>query len=140
MESEQRSGGLMQAVAEWIKNAFAKSSHTPRTTSAEMHYEILIEDREPIEAWSVCKICLQVDRAASVRRRRWRCTDCSAIGDLQQPLTEYLDEHPVHTLEKDLKEWSNVKGVRAAYKMLKSARYKCLMTLNKRRQANAAPT
>ena len=103
-----------------------------------MNYEILIEGREPIEAWSVCTVCLQVDRTASVQRRRWRCSDCSAIGDLQQPLPQFLDEHPVETLEQDLKEWGNVKGVRAAYKMLKSARFKCLITLNRRRLPNAA--
>ena len=73
-----------------------------------------------------------------MQRRRWRCSDCSAIGDLQQPLPQYLDEHPVDTLDRDLKEWGNAKGVRAAYKMLKSARFKCLITLNRRRQPDAA--
>jgi hypothetical protein len=128
----------MQAVTDWLKGAFARPSHHPRTSSGEMSYEILIEGREPIEAWSVCTVCLQADRTASVHRRRWRCSDCSAIGDLQQPLSQYLDEHSVDTLDKDLKEWGNVKGVRAAYKMLKSARFKCLITLNRRRQPNAA--
>ena len=73
-----------------------------------------------------------------MRRRRWRCSDCSSIGDLQRPLPEYLDEHSIDTLDKDLKEWGNAKGVRAAYKMLKSARFKCLITLNRRRQLGAA--
>jgi hypothetical protein len=138
MEPEQRSGGVMQAVTEWFRSAFAKSAHTPRVSGGVMAYEILVEGREPIEAWSVCTICLQVDRTASVRRRRWRCSDCSSIGDLQRPLPEYLDEHSIDTLDKDLKEWGNAKGVRAAYKMLKSARFKCLITLNRRRQPGAA--
>jgi hypothetical protein len=138
MESRRPSGGVMQAVTEWLKAAFAKSSHHPRVSGGEMSYEILIDGREPIEAWSVCTVCLQVDRTASVRRRRWRCSDCSAIGDLQQPLPQFLDEHSVETLDKDLKQWGNVKGVRAAYRMLKSARFKCLITLNRRRQPSAA--
>jgi hypothetical protein len=139
MESEQRSGGVMRVVTDWLKSAFAKSSHHPRTSGGEMHYEILIEGREPIDAWSICTICLQVDRTASVRRRRWRCSDCSSIGELQQPLIQYLDEHSVDTLDQDLKQWGSAKGVRAAYKMLKSARFKCLITLNRRRQPDAAP-
>jgi hypothetical protein len=100
--------------------------------------EIGAQGREPIEAWSVCTICLQVDRTASVQRRRWRCSDCSSMRELQRPLPEYLDEHSVDTLDRDLKEWGNAKGVRAAYKMLKSARFKCLITLNRRRQPGAA--
>jgi hypothetical protein len=137
MEPEKRSGGVMQTITSWLKSQFAKSSHVPRTQGGEMNWEILIASREPIEAWSVCKVCLQVDRTASTQRRRWRCSDCSAIGDLQQPLVQYLDEHTVETLDKDLKVWGSVKGVRAAYRMLKSARFKCLITLNKRRGPEA---
>jgi hypothetical protein len=122
----------MQTVAQWLKGAFAKSGHHPRASSGDS-YEVLIEGREPIEAWSICTVCLQVDRTASVQRRRWRCSDCSAIGDLQQLLPQFLDEHPIDTLEQDLKQWGSVKGVRAAYRMLKSARFKCLITLNRRR-------
>jgi hypothetical protein len=125
----------MQTVTEWLKGAFVKSDHHPRASSGDS-YEVLIEGREPIEAWSVCTICLQVDRTASVGRRRWRCSDCSAISDRQQQLLAYLEEHPVETLEKDLREWGTVKGVRAAYRMLKAARFKCLITLNKRRGSN----
>ena len=66
----------------------------------------------------------------------WRCSDCSAIGSLTEPVVAYLDAHPAETLERDLKEWGNAKGVRAAYKMLKSARFKCLITLNRRRQTS----
>ena len=139
MEPQQRSGGLLGAVAGWLKAQFAKSGHTPRSVGGEMGWEILIDAREPIEAWSVCTICLQVDRTASTNRRRWRCSDCSSIGDLSQPIVRYLDEHPVDVLEKDLKEWGNVKGARAAYKMLKAARFKCLITLNRRRQIKPEP-
>jgi hypothetical protein len=140
MESEQQSGGLMQAVAGWLKATFSKSGHVPRQSGGEAAYEILLESREPIEAWSVCTVCLQVDRTASVRRRRWRCSDCGAAAELQEPLPVYLDAHSVDTLERDLKAWGNVKGVRAAYRMLKSARFKCLITLNRRRGPNATPT
>jgi 3-oxoacyl-[acyl-carrier-protein] synthase III len=31
-----------------------------------------------------------------------------------------------------LRDWTAVKGVRAAYKMLRSARYKCLLVLGRR--------
>jgi hypothetical protein len=140
MEQEQPSGSVMQAVTSWLKAQFARSSHHPRMIGGTMNWETLIEGREPIEAWSVCTVCLQVDRTASTRRRRWRCSDCSSVGALQQPLVQYLDEHSSETLDRDLKEWGNVKGVRAAYRMLKSARFKCLITLNRRRAPSATPT
>jgi hypothetical protein len=130
----------MQAVAEWLKASLSKSSHAPRVSGGENSYEILIESREPIEAWSVCTVCLNVDRTASVRRRRWRCSDCGALSVLQQELPRYLDENPVDTLENNLKQWGSVKGVRAAYRMLKSARFKCLITLNRRRHPQTART
>jgi hypothetical protein len=47
-------------------------------------------------------------------------------------LRVYLVENSAEVLENNLREWGNVKGVRAAYKMLRSARYKCLMTLGRR--------
>lgn len=99
-----------------------------------MGYEVLIETGESIDGWSVCTICLQVDRTDAVMRKRWRCSDCSSenVNDLQQPLRAYLTANPLDVLEKNLQEWSAVKGMRPAYKMLKSARYKCLMTLSKR--------
>jgi hypothetical protein len=105
-----------------------------------MSYEILIEAREPIDGWSVCTVCLQVDRTASVLRKRWRCSDCGADNtrDLQQPLRTYLVANPADVLEKNLQEWSSVKGMRPAYKMLKSARFKCLMTLSRREQGLTA--
>src|SRR5262245_1699436 len=90
----------------------------------QMHYEILLEGREPIDAWSVCTVCLNADRSASVARRRWRCADCGSLSEFQEPLTEYLTENSVDVLEKNLREWASVKGVRPAYRMLKSARFK----------------
>jgi hypothetical protein len=105
-----------------------------------MSYEILIEEREPIEGWSVCTVCLNVDRTATVGGRRWRCGDCGidAGNNTQRILVEYLTENPADTLEKNLREWGNVKGVRAAYKMLRSARYKCLLTLGRRMRGETA--
>jgi len=74
-----------------------------------------------------------------VLRKRWRCADCgsAASNDSQQPLTRYLVDNPIDVLEKNLRQWGQAKGVRPAYKMLKSARFKCLMTLSKRREASA---
>jgi hypothetical protein len=98
------------------------------------HWEILIEGREPIDGWTVCTVCLQVDRTAATERRKWRCSDCVADNtqNLQRPLRAYLEANPAATIERNLQEWGAVKGVRPAYKMLKSARYKCLLTLSKR--------
>jgi hypothetical protein len=99
-----------------------------------MSYEILIEEREPIDGWTVCTVCLSVERTAKVWRGKWRCSDCGVdtSNNSQRALKEYLVENSQETLEKSLREWSNVKGVRAAYKMLRSARYKCLMVLGRR--------
>ena len=99
-----------------------------------MSYEILIEAQEPIDGWTVCTVCLQVDRAVTVARKRWRCSDCGSDtrNNTQQPLRTYLVDNPQSSLEENLREWGNVKGVRPAYKMLKSARYKCLLVLSRR--------
>lgn len=99
-----------------------------------MSYEILIEQRESIDDWSICTICLSVDRTANVARRRWRCAGCSSdtSNNTQRTLRDYLTENPEDVIEKNLREWGNVKGMRAAYKMLRSARYKCLLTLGRR--------
>jgi hypothetical protein len=102
--------------------------------SDSMRYEILLEEREPLDRWTVCTVCLNVDRTLAVVRRRWRCSDCGvdASNDTQQPLKDYLLTTPTDVIENNLKEWNNVKGARAAYKMLRAARYKCLLTLQKR--------
>ena len=105
-----------------------------------MPYEILLEGQEPIEAWSVCTVCMNADRTASVRRPRWRCSDCGSVAEHQEPMTQYLDENSIEVLERNLREWLAVKGVRPAYKTLRSARIKCLMSLSRRRApAPAAP-
>ena len=103
-----------------------------------MSYEILLEGRETIDGWSVCTVCLNVDRTASVTARKWRCSDCGidASNDSQQALRTYLVDNPPATLESNLRQWGAVKGVRPAYKMLKSARYKCLLTLSKKHNGN----
>jgi hypothetical protein len=106
-----------------------------------MSYEILIEEREPIDGWTVCTVCLSVERTAKVYTRKWRCSDCGVdtSNNSQRTLKEYLTENPAETLEQNLREWSNVKGVRAAYKMLRSARYKCLLLLGRRLRGEPAP-
>ena len=107
-----------------------------------MSYEILVEEREPIDGWSVCTVCLSVERTAKVYRGRWRCSDCGVdtSNNSQRDLKQYLVENFPETLEKNLREWGNVKGVRAAYKMLRSARYKCLLTLGRRLRGEPPPT
>ena len=78
--------------------------HAPASRpGGEMPYEILLEGREPIEAWSVCTVCMNVDRTASVRRPRWRCSDCGSDAEHQQPLPQYLDESPIDVLERNLR-------------------------------------
>jgi hypothetical protein len=98
-----------------------------------MSYEILLEGQETIDGWSVCTVCLNVDRTVAVSAKKWRCADCGidASNDSQQALRTYLIDNPPDTLETNLRQWGAVKGVRAAYKMLKSARYKCLLSLSR---------
>jgi ribosomal protein L37AE/L43A len=126
-------------VFEWLKAAVARpppggGSRRLGERGGRMNYEILLDGEEPIDNWSVCKVCLNVDRTTSVVRRRWRCSDCrvDSSNNSQQPLRVYLAENDRETLEKNLREWIDTKGVRPAFKMLKSARYKCLLTLSKR--------
>lgn len=102
-----------------------------------MSYEALIEQREPIDGWSVCTVCLSIDRTTNTILRRWRCSDCgvASTNNTQRTLKDYLTENSQETIEKNLRDWTAVKGVRAAYKMLRSARYKCLLTLGRRLRA-----
>ena len=106
-----------------------------------MSYEILLEQREPIDGWTVCTVCLSVDRTEKVLRRRWKCADCGVdtSNNSQRGLRDYLTENSSEMLEKNLAQWGNVKGVRAAYKMLRSARYKCLLTLGRRMRGELPP-
>jgi hypothetical protein len=99
-----------------------------------MSYEILIEEREPIDGWTVCTVCLSIERTMKVWRGKWRCSDCGVdtSNDSQRTLKEYLRENFPDTIEKNLRDWTAVKGVRPAYKMLRSARYKCLLVLGRR--------
>jgi ribosomal protein S27AE len=115
------------------------SGRAPASRDGEqMPYEILLDGLEPIEAWSVCTVCMNVDRTASVHRPRWKCGDCGSPAEHQQPIAEYFDTTSVEVLERNLREWLAVKGVRPAYKSLRSARFKCLMTLSRRRQSAPA--
>jgi hypothetical protein len=104
--------------------------------SDSARYEILLEEREPLDGWTLCTVCLNVDRNLAVVRRRWRCSDCGVdtSNETQQPLKAYLIATPAETIEKNLREWMNVKGARVAYRTLRAARYKCLLTLQKRMQ------
>lgn len=106
-----------------------------------MSYEILVEEREPIDGWTVCTVCLNVERTEKVASRNWKCAGCgvTTANDSQRALKDYLTENSVETIEKNLREWSNVKGMRAAYKMLRSARFKCLILLGRRLAGSASP-
>ena len=77
---------------------------------------------------------MSIERTAKVYRGKWRCPDCGVdtSNDSQRTLKQYLKDNYPETIEKNLREWSSVKGVRAAYKMLRSARYKCLLVLGRR--------
>ena len=105
-------------------------------TSDSARYEILLEEREPLDRWTLCTVCLNVDHSVAVARNRWRCSDCGvdSSNDTQQPLKAYLTDTPAETIEKNLREWMNVKGARVAYRTLRAARYKCLLVLQKRMQ------
>jgi hypothetical protein len=127
---------------EWLKAAMARpppggGSRRLTQSGGRMNYELLLGGEESIDDWSICKVCLNVDRTTSVVRRAWRCADCrvDASNNSQQPLRNYLADNDRETLEKNLREWIDTKGVRPAFKMLKSARYKCLLTLSKREMA-----
>ncbi len=124
-------GNLIDSLVERWRESAAKPTGG---SSDSTNFTLLIEEKEPIDVWTICTVCLNVDRTASVARKRWRCTDCGvdAKSNLQQPLRDYLNENSIETIENNLRQWGNAKGVRAAYKMLRSARYKCLMTLGKR--------
>ena len=106
-----------------------------------MSYELLIEEREPIDGWTVCTVCLSIERTAKVYRGKWRCADCGVdtSNDSQRALKQYLEDNYPETIEKNLRAWSSVKGVRAAYKMLRSARYKCLLVLGRRLLGEPVP-
>lgn len=131
-------GGMLAGL---VKDLFerwrAPGSQHAGGASDSMRYEILLEEREPLDRWMLCTVCLNVDRTVAVARGRWRCADCGvdSRNDTQQPLKTYLTDTPAETIENNLREWNNVKGARAAYKMLRAARYKCLLTLQKRVRA-----
>ena len=105
-----------------------------------MSYEILIEEREPIDGWTLCTVCLNVERTEKVVAKNWKCADCSVgtANNSQRALKDYLLENSTETLERNLRQWSNVKGMRAAYKMLRSARFKCLIILGRRLRGESA--
>jgi hypothetical protein len=125
---------LSGLVKELIERWRAPGSQHAGGASDSARYEILLEDKEPLDKWTLCTVCLNVDRTLAVVHRRWRCADCGVDtnNDTQQPLKAYLLATPAETIEKNMREWGNVKGARVAYKILRTARYKCLLTLQKR--------
>jgi hypothetical protein len=126
---EMLKGFFEDLIARWREPG---SQHAGGASDSE-RYELLLDGKEPLDRWTLCTVCLNVDRSTAVVRRKWRCADCGVdtSNDTQQPLKGYLLSTPTETIEKNLREWNNVKGARAAYKMLRAARYKCLLTLQK---------
>jgi hypothetical protein len=131
-------GGMLSGlIKDLIERWRAPGSQHAGGKSDSARYEILLDEVEPLDRWTLCTVCLNVDRTLAVVRRRWRCSDCGvdSSNDTQQPLKAYLIATPTETIEKNLREWNNnVKGARVAYKMLRAARYKCLLVLQKRVQ------
>jgi hypothetical protein len=128
-------GGMLSGlVKDLIERWRAPGSQHAGGTSDSARYEILLDEIEPLDRWMLCTVCLNVDRSAAVARNRWRCADCGvdSSNETQQPLKAYLTTTPAETIEKNLREWMNVKGARVAYRTLRAARYKCLLTLQKR--------
>jgi len=128
---------IIQAVVAYVRGSSGSTpvyTRSSRGSSGITSYELLIEEREPIDGWTVCTVCLNLDRTSAVQRKRWRCGDCGvdASKDSQRELKAYLTETSAETIANNLAQWGNAKGVRAAYKMLRSARYKCLLTLGRR--------
>ena len=127
-------GAMLSELVKDLIERWREGSQHAGGRSDSARYEILLEEREPLDRWTLCTVCLNVDRSTAVVRRRWRCADCGVAtsNDTQQPLKAYLMDTPTETIEKNAREWNQVKGARAAYKMLRAARYKCLLTLQKR--------
>ena len=131
-------GGMLSGlVRDLFERWRAPGSQHAGGTSDSARYEILLDEVEPLDRWTLCTVCLNVDRTLAVVRRRWRCSDCGvdSSNDTQQPLKAYLIATPGETIEKNLREWMNVKGARVAYRTLRAARYKCLLVLQKRVQS-----
>ena len=131
----------MQAVTTFLRGSGSTPAYTRSAGGGgTMSYELLVEQRESIDGWTVCTVCLNLDRTSAVAGKRWRCTDCGvdASNDSQRALKTYLTENSAETIANNLEQWGNVKGVRAAYKMLRSARYKCLLTLGRRLRGEPA--
>ena len=60
------------------------------------------------------------------------------LSETEDELKAYLTDNSAEKIAGNLEQWSNAKGVRAAYKMLRAARYKCLLTLGKRLRGDPA--
>lgn len=129
------SGLIKDLVARWR----APGSQHAGGASDSARYEILLDEVEPLDRWTLCTVCLNVDRTLAVGRRHWRCSDCGVDtrNDTQQPLKAYLIATSAETVEENLREWMNVKGARVAYRTLRAARYKCLLVLQKRLQGQS---
>ena len=130
-------GGMLSGLIKDLYERWrAPGSQHAGGTSDSARYEILLEEREPLDRWMLCTVCMNVDHSMAVVRRRWRCSDCGvdSCNDTQQPLKAYLIATPAETIEKNLRVWMNVKGARVAYRTLRAARFKCLLVLQKRVQ------
>ena len=89
----------------------------------------------------VCTVCLNgAHLTKATARRKWRCSDCGAAAEQlaarsQEPI---LSESP--TRSSELERWTTAKGVRPAYKMLRSARTSaCSLAAPAREQPSGRP-
>jgi hypothetical protein len=98
-------------------------------------YEDLMEGEQPVGRFSICTICLGIAPTPLPGGTPWRCAECGSGegGGTRQTLQQYLEDNTPSMLEQNLRQWLSIKGMRPAFKMRKSARYKCLLTLSRKR-------
>ena len=88
-------GGMLSGLVKELLDRWRETgSRHAGGASDSARFEILLEEREPLDRWTLCTVCLNVDRTMAVLRRRWRCSDCGVdtSNDTQQPLKAYLTE------------------------------------------------
>ena len=63
-------GGMLSGlVKDLIERWREPGSQHAGGRSDSARYEILLEEREPLDGWTLCTVCLNVDRSAAVENR-----------------------------------------------------------------------
>ena len=80
--------------------------------------------QNPIDAMTVCPLCLNHFPPGSVSSDYPVCTDCSSEGidSLVQPISDYLASKTPEDFDDMLARWEAADGFRPEYKALKSKR------------------